>query len=444
MGNDFSDIEGSLEEQERNAEELLQQEKDIENRENILDQALQQLREDVKVCEFLHANYEMTEQAREHIFTKREEGKRHLLEIEQELQNLTSEMNNSQDVLEQLKEMGEDVSEGERTLEKRREWLEACQSKAEIIAEILSLDIGELSFIESSESAGDNNEAERRNEVQAQSESEIKREKFLEEIRRTTFDGVTIFSGESIPNEYEKIIAHNLREASGMAREIYAGIQSEILIRTISEPYNAYFEDGTEGPEGIYFNAERDLKNECGPGSDYLHEVGHLVDFFCTENGQPYSHRENFIYALEKDRKFFLENYSKDDGFKKEIDRLMNRREFVFGTDSLSDILSGLTSYKICGMYSHIAEEWKRPYAIQEETFAHFFEAFTNGATPKLEYLKKYFPNAYSQFEIFMEKTYQYGKNRLFNSANGGNTSSPVRGSRVLERGKTTQYDEER
>ena len=44
MENNFSDLESSLEEQERNAEEILQQEKDIENREKVLDQALQQLR----------------------------------------------------------------------------------------------------------------------------------------------------------------------------------------------------------------------------------------------------------------------------------------------------------------------------------------------------------------------------------------------------------------
>ena len=181
MENNFSDIENSLEEQERNAEEILQQEKDIENREKVLDQALQQLREDVKVCEFLHGNYEMTEQAREHILSKREEGRQNLLEIEQELQNLVSEVNDSQAVLSQLKGIGEDVSEGESTLEKRREWLEACQSKAEIIAGILSLNIGELNFTESSESAGDSDGTERRNE--GESREKTPREIFLGDIR---------------------------------------------------------------------------------------------------------------------------------------------------------------------------------------------------------------------------------------------------------------------
>ena len=141
-----------------------------------MDQALQQLREDVKVCEFLHGNYEMTEQAREHILSKREEGRQHLLEIEQELQNLVSEVNDSQAVLSQLKEIGEDVSEGEEALEKRREWLEACQSKAEIIAEILSLDLGELRFTESSKSVEASFGAE--GQVENRTEEKTPREKF--------------------------------------------------------------------------------------------------------------------------------------------------------------------------------------------------------------------------------------------------------------------------
>lgn len=60
--------------------------------------------------------------------------------------------------------------------------------------------------------------------------------------------------------------------------------------------------------------------------------------------------------------------------------------------------------------------------------------------------MKKYFPNAYTQFEISMEKIYQHEINELSGSVSGGNTdtSSQVKGSRMLEQGKTTQYEEER
>lgn len=151
MGMDFSEFEGQLENQEREAEELKQQEKDIENRERLLDNAISQLREDTRVCEFLQGNYEMTDRAREEISAKQEESKERLLQIEAQLQELAAETNESQTVLEELKQMGEDVSESEAIIADRKRWLSACQSKVQMVAEILSLDIGKLNFEENHE-----------------------------------------------------------------------------------------------------------------------------------------------------------------------------------------------------------------------------------------------------------------------------------------------------
>lgn len=259
MENNFSDLESSLEEQERNAEEILRQEKDIENREKVLDQALQQLREDVKVCEFLHGNYEMTEQAREHILSKREEGRQHLLEIEQELQNLVSEVNDSQAVLSQLKEIGEDVSEGEEALEKRREWLEACQSKAEIIAEILSLDLGELRFTESSKSVEASFGAE--GQVENRTEEKTPREKFLEKIR-----------WKSNETNYEVLLSK--LDQMGIA---YNPVKNHTLLITDEEIISALSDDdntcGSCASVGLAYIGQRqgwDVLDFRGGGSQYF------------------------------------------------------------------------------------------------------------------------------------------------------------------------------
>ena len=85
----------------------------------------------------------------------------------------------------ELREMGEDVSVSEAVIQQKKDWIIACQQKAEMIAEILGLNIGSLDF-EALEGEGVSWEKENKEmeNVPAGNESfDSRRAKFLADLK---------------------------------------------------------------------------------------------------------------------------------------------------------------------------------------------------------------------------------------------------------------------
>lgn len=146
MFDGFDDLENQLESQERDAESIVEQEQNAETREQQLEAAVSQLERDAAVSAKLQANREQTKEEVERVAETKRECSARLTDVRQSLSELQKEVNAEEAVIAELREMGEDVSESEGILQDRKEWLRACWEKAETVAEILGLDIGELNF----------------------------------------------------------------------------------------------------------------------------------------------------------------------------------------------------------------------------------------------------------------------------------------------------------
>ena len=146
MFDGFDDLENRLESQERDAESIVEQEQNAETREQQLEAAVSQLERDAAVSAKLQANREQTQEEVERVAETKRECSARLTDVRQSLSELQKEVNAEEAVIAELREMGEDVSESEGILQDRKEWLRACWEKAETVAEILGLDIGELNF----------------------------------------------------------------------------------------------------------------------------------------------------------------------------------------------------------------------------------------------------------------------------------------------------------
>ena len=56
-------------------------------------------------------------------------------------------------------------------------------------------------------------------------------------------------------------------------------------------------------------------------------------------------------------------------------------------------------------MFNNEIEYWQKPYKLEREAFAHFYEATARNDKEKLDEIKSMFPNAYKEFERIVSET---------------------------------------
>ena len=140
--------ESSFEDLESEAASLKERGDELEQRESQLGDALTKLEADTAVTKSLEANEQELESQKEKLEGERTDALASLAAISEALEQLEEANNHSDASLDQLRELGEDVSDAESVIDSRRRWLEECYARVEHLYEVLGEDyekIGNLS-----------------------------------------------------------------------------------------------------------------------------------------------------------------------------------------------------------------------------------------------------------------------------------------------------------
>ena len=127
-------IERSLEDRESDVEQIETCQEDIEQRQAGLNQALMALEKDELLLQSLEKNKSGLEEERRALEARRMDAVQQLEQIEAELNMVSRISDQSQEVLDVLAVMGEDVAEAGGILRSRRAWLEECRQRVAELA----------------------------------------------------------------------------------------------------------------------------------------------------------------------------------------------------------------------------------------------------------------------------------------------------------------------
>ena len=127
-------IERSLEDRESDVEQIETCQEDIEQRQAGLNQALMALEKDELLLQSLEKNKSGLEEERRALEARQMDAVQQLEQIEAELNMVSRISDQSQEVLDVLAVMGEDVAEAGGILRSRRAWLEECRQRVAELA----------------------------------------------------------------------------------------------------------------------------------------------------------------------------------------------------------------------------------------------------------------------------------------------------------------------
>lgn len=157
----------------------------------------------------------------------------------------------------------------------------------------------------------------------------------------------------------------------------------------------------------VYFNWEEDAENPRGAYCTYYHEVGHMIDDYTKWWGDS-SSSKSFTKALQSDFDNYVSKIMKENS----CDRTKAYEiisdwlwEDADNKNGISDLCGGLSGNKCLGVWGHKDSYWsgKKEYDVPDkvnnEAFAHFFEASMATDDTKLDYIKELFPTAYDEFK---------------------------------------------
>ena len=156
----------------------------------------------------------------------------------------------------------------------------------------------------------------------------------------------------------------------------------------------------------VYLNWEKDAVNDRGPGSTYFHEVGHMIDDYTKFFGDSSSARD-FTVSLQSDFDNYVNSVMSQHGLtRKEAYKYISDWLWIDpdAKHSLSDLMGGLSKNECVGRWLHDTDYWRGkqhgvPEKVNNEAFAHFFEASMSTDSAKLDYLKEVFPTAYAEYK---------------------------------------------
>ena len=155
----------------------------------------------------------------------------------------------------------------------------------------------------------------------------------------------------------------------------------------------------------VYMNYAKDAQNKRGAGATFFHEHGHLIDFMAAgSNNYDCLSIKNprFGSLIKSDFDAYVKSVEKK--FKCNQEEAYKRIKKEIQGDkyhSISDIMGGCSNNKVRNNWGHPQQFWQIPGALETESFAHMYEAMFD--QEKRQYMKRYFPNAYAEFEAMIE-----------------------------------------
>ena len=157
----------------------------------------------------------------------------------------------------------------------------------------------------------------------------------------------------------------------------------------------------------IFFNWKDDASNPRGAYTTYFHETGHMIDDYTKWWGDS-SSSKSFTNALQNDFDNYVAKVMKENSCDRNAayeiisDWLWEDSD---NKNGISDLCGGLTGNECVGRWLHDDSYWSGktehgvPDKVNNEAFAHFFEASMSTDSTKLDYIKEIFPNAYDEFK---------------------------------------------
>lgn len=148
---------------------------------------------------------------------------------------------------------------------------------------------------------------------------------------------------------------------------------------------------------GMFVNLKKSSIDKRGKWTSVFHEMGHNMDNILGN----VSHKNTrFREALINDFDNIVKSYKKvyncsiEEAYKN-IGMALKKETF----HSVSDIIGGITNNKCRGRYGHFGKGyWNKPYSLEKESFAHFYEAYIRNDTEKIKVLSEMFPTANQEF----------------------------------------------
>lgn len=217
----------------------------------------------------------------------------------------------------------------------------------------------------------------------------------------SVFDGI-ISKQTGMNKSYQDTLNQKYAKGSDEARKAFNKFVPSDSVADAAYTGTAHFSPRTKK---INMNFANDLQNKRGSGTTFIHEHGHYIDFMtagAANSGYLSSNDKTFGALLLSDFKNYVDAYKKQHHMKAaDAYRAISFELIGHEKHSLSDLIDGISKGKCSGQYGHNRAYWTTPGALEEEAFAHMFEAsFDSG---KYALMKKYFPNALAQFELMLK-----------------------------------------
>lgn len=215
--------------------------------------------------------------------------------------------------------------------------------------------------------------------------------KAAEKEEETTFWNL---KGGKPEMDYKIALTNRFEEGNDTAKAVYSKYVPEGGAVAGSAPAGKAYTKGDK----VYMDFADDAANVRGAGTTYFHEHGHYVDYKAGD----VSHSAAYLDALKRDVKALYESTGerKKRDAEYAIMRMLTKPEIRNKVNGISDMVCGLTNGKTGGGWTHDITYYKG-YALQQEAFAHMFEA--SFSTEKQALMKQYFPDAWEVFMKLME-----------------------------------------
>lgn len=149
MNMEQESVENPLETLEENVESLQEKQEDLNERQEWIDQTLASLEQDAAVRQTLEQNWENLTEAQAELENERMDALASLEQIKEQLEEIRTETNSSDAVLDMLRLLGEDISESDAILANRRAWLEECYRRIEDLSTKLGENYGSIGKFQS-------------------------------------------------------------------------------------------------------------------------------------------------------------------------------------------------------------------------------------------------------------------------------------------------------
>lgn len=225
--------------------------------------------------------------------------------------------------------------------------------------------------------------------------------------------------------EYADRLRKAYEESNGTARELYDKYRDRIKIATMNS--DASYCLGDE----LYLNHDKNINDPRGTESVYYHETGHWIvnEEGWISDGEMSPEFQKFDQAVKEDVRNYIAQIEARQRAKYEgqysgdaLEAMITKQTKAYlhnelggknsdVLDGVSDMIDAASNGKYQITYSHGEGYWDAsPLRQASEAFAEMYSADFCNDTVETEFMKKYFPNAYKEYENLKRIAINSGK----------------------------------